>query len=76
MASKNGLASISSIEKDQEYLHSHNVRGMLERLIADVILERPENACEYFSKWAARQRAAVGSKQAANGSPGASSTTA
>ncbi|CBH14076.1 uncharacterized protein TEOVI_000042000 [Trypanosoma equiperdum] len=56
MSSKSSVGSISSIQRDQEYLHSHNVRGMLELLIADVILERPENACEYFALWASRKQ--------------------
>ncbi|KAH9577877.1 hypothetical protein LSM04_009501 [Trypanosoma melophagium] len=54
----NTSSSISNIQKDQEYLHSHNVRGVIERLIADIVRDKPENACEYMARWAAKQREA------------------
>ncbi|ESL10784.1 hypothetical protein TRSC58_01477 [Trypanosoma rangeli SC58] len=59
----NGKAAghnISSIQKDQAYLHSHNVRGILERLVADVLREKPENVCEYLAAWAAHRRGGGG----------------
>ncbi|EAN86567.1 hypothetical protein C3747_95g265c [Trypanosoma cruzi] len=61
MQSRTGGHNISSIQKDQAYLHSHNVRGIIERLVADVLRDKPENACEYMAQWAARQRAAAAS---------------
>ncbi|KEG11039.1 hypothetical protein DQ04_03041100 [Trypanosoma grayi] len=55
MSLKAASHNISSIQKDQEYLHSHNVQGILQRLVADVVQEKPENACEYMAQWAAKQ---------------------